>query len=92
MRDHPLGTMVKKVGGMSGPAAGHFYAIRYGNPQGVSGTFTSAQSAAASSKGVQMQATRRKKYGIITLDGEALVAAEDNRGAFLDLVNRRLAA
>lgn len=88
MRDHPLANMIKKEGGFSGLAAGHAYAVRYGNPQGLSGTFTTAQSNAASSKGVQFLATRVKKYGVITLDGEALTAAEDNQGAFLDLVSQ----
>jgi hypothetical protein len=87
-RAHPVMKMMRKVGGMSGPAAGHFYMIRYGNPQAVSGGFTSAQDNISSSSGKQLQATRRKKYGIIRLDGEALCAAEDNRGAFLDLVSQ----
>lgn len=88
MRAHPTMAKMRKEGGMSGPAAGHFYGIRYGNPQGISGTFSSAQTAAASSKGVQMVATRFKKYGIITLDGEALVAAKDREGALLTLVEQ----
>lgn len=88
MRDHPTMSMMSKSGGMSGPATGWFYGIRYGNPQGLSGTFATAQSAASGSKGVQMQAARRKKYGIITLDGESLVAARDRAGALLDLVRQ----
>jgi hypothetical protein len=85
MRDHPLFKMVSKEDGFSGSA--FFYPIRYGNPQGISGTFSSAQSGAASSKGVQLQASRKAKYGVITLNGEAMAACSD-RGAFLDLVTQ----
>jgi hypothetical protein len=62
------------------------YPIRYGNPQGISGLFVNAQTNASSSKGVQLTAQRAKKYGIITLDGEALSAAEGKEGAFENLV------
>ncbi len=85
MRDHPLYKMVSKEAGFTGSA--FFYPIRYGNPQGVSGTFSSAQSAVASSKGVQLQASRKTKYGVITLNGEAMAACAD-KGAFLDLVTQ----
>lgn len=61
------------------------YSVRYGNPQGVSGGFTTGQSSTASSKGVQFAALRFKKYGFISLDGEALEAC-DSKGSFLDLV------
>lgn len=88
MRDHPLTTMIKKEGGMTGLASGYTYAVRYGNPQGISGTFATAQSSASGSSGVQFVAPRRKKFGIITLDGESLMAARDNAGAFLDLVTQ----
>lgn len=85
MRDHPLYKMVSKEAGFTGSA--FFYPIRYGNPQGISGTFSSAQSGAASSKGVQLQASRKTKYGVITLNGEAMAACGD-KGAFLDLVTQ----
>lgn len=86
MRDHPLFKMISKEGGFTGTA--YFYSIRYGNPQGVGGTFSSTQTAAASSKGVQLQASRKPKYGVITMDGEAMAAAEGDKGAFLDLVTQ----
>lgn len=84
MRDHPLFAMINKEGGFNGTA--FFYTVRYGNPQGVSATFSSAQSGAASSKGLQLQASRKTKYGVITLNGEAIAASEGNQGAFYDLV------
>lgn len=85
MRDHPLYKMVAKEAGFTGSA--FFYPIRYGNPQGISGTFSNAQSGAASSKGLQLQASRKTKYGVITLNGEAMAACGD-KGAFLDLVTQ----
>lgn len=85
MRDHPFHRLVKKQGGFGGNTFD--YAVRYGNPQGVSVTFSDAQTDAASSKGVQFSASRFKKYGVITMDGEALAAAQEGpKGAFLDLV------
>jgi hypothetical protein len=85
MRDHPLYSMVSKEDGFTGSA--FFYPIRYGNPQGVSAAFSSAQSGASSSKGLQLQASRKAKYGVITLNGEAMAACSD-KGAFLDLVTQ----
>lgn len=86
MRDHPLFSMVTKKGGFGGSA--FFYGIRYGNPQGISGLFARAQARASGSKGVQLQASRKKKYGVITLDGEAMAAARGDKAAFLDLVTQ----
>ncbi len=84
MRDHPLFNRIKKEGGFTGSA--FFYPIRYGNPQGISAVFATAQAAASSSKGLQLQASRKAKYGVITLDGEAMAAAKGDKGAFMSLV------
>lgn len=84
MRDHPAMRMIAKEGGFNGVA--HFYTVKYGNPAAIGGTFASAQAAAASSKGVQFQVSRKTKYGFITLNGEAIAATEGNQGAFYDLV------
>lgn len=86
MRDHPTLAMCAKEGGFTGKQ--YNYAWRYGNPQGVSGTFADAQSGVAESKGEQPVATRAKKYGVIELDGESMAAAEGDKGAFLDLVTQ----
>ena len=86
MRDHPWFRMLRKEDGFTGSA--FFYPIRYGNPQGVSGTFADAQTGAAESKGLQLQASRKAKYGVITMSGEALLASRDDKGAFLRLVTQ----
>lgn len=85
-RDHPLYSMVDTREGFGGSA--YFYAIRYGNPQGISGSFARAQANAKSSKGVQLQAARKQKYGVITLNGEAMAAASGDKASFLDLVTQ----
>jgi hypothetical protein len=90
MRSHPTLDRMPK----SSKAAGHAgsfkgttfnYSIKYGNSQGVSGTFATAQSNASTTKGVQFAASRFVKYGNIVIDGVSLLASQDD-GAFLDLV------
>lgn len=83
-RDHVLFQKIQTVGGFTGSA--HFYKINYGNPQGISGTFASAQTAASASSGKQLQMSRKAKYGVITLDGEAMASTRSDKGAFHNLV------
>lgn len=83
-REHPLFYNLRKVPKFRGES--FRYSVKYGNPQGVSGTLATAQSGAASSKGIQFEAFRFKKFGIITLDGESIAAAEGDDGALVDLV------
>lgn len=84
MRDHVWWAKLAKEGGFVGDS--FLYPIRYGNPQGISSTFATAQTNAKPSKGVQMRAYRKSQFGVITIDGEALAAAKGNKGAFMDLV------
>lgn len=84
LRDHPTMMAVPKQAGFVGSA--YFYPMKYGNPQGISATFSTAQTNAASSKGLQFQASRKGKFGVITINGEALMAAAGNKGSFLDLI------
>jgi hypothetical protein len=76
--------MMPKEDGFGGDS--FLYAIRYGNPQGVSGTFSRARANAKGSKGKQPRALRTPKFGIVTIDGEAALAAEGNKAAFFNLV------
>jgi len=85
MRDHPTLAMCDKQSGFTGKQ--YNYAWRYGNPQGVSGDFATAQTGSATSKGEQPVAVRKKKYGVIDLDGESMSAC-DTKGSFLDLVTQ----
>lgn len=85
-RDHPYYANIEKPDGFDGEA--HYYAMTYGLPQGVSGTFADAQTAASSSKGKQLRMEAKVKYGVITLGGVALMKARSNDGAFLRLVSQ----
>lgn len=84
MRDHVWWAMIDKEGGFTGDS--FLYPVRYGNPQGVSGTFSRARANAKGSKGKQFRAFRKPKFGIVTIDGEAALASQDNKGAFFNLV------
>ena len=83
MRDHPLVKMISKKGGFTGED--HTYAIKSGNPQGISSDFSTAQSGISGPVGLQLRMYRKKKYGILRHDGESLMACA-NEGAFLKLI------
>jgi hypothetical protein len=84
MREHPLFSQITKNGNFFGESLR--YSVKYGNPQAISGTFATALANAGASKGLQFEAYRKAKYGLITLNGEAIAASEGNRGALVDLV------
>lgn len=84
-RDHPLYASISKEGNFVGSK--HVYALKYQNGQGVSGTFTKAQTNAKAMSGKQLEAARFAKYGVYTLNGEAMAATRNDKGAFMRLVN-----
>lgn len=84
MRDHPFFNMVPKKDVPFG--ANQYYSIKYGNPQGISNTFSTAQTNSENSRGVQLAVGSRQKYGVITLDGVSMAKAEGNKGAMMELV------
>ena len=85
LRDHVWYAMIAKEGGFGGDDFA--YPVRYGNPQGVSGSFPRARANAKSSKGKQFKARRTSKFGVVTIDGEAALAAmEKGGGAFMNLL------
>jgi hypothetical protein len=83
-RKHPFYFKLKKNDGFTGRSFD--YPIAVGNPQGIGANFAAAQAAVNTSQGYQLVATRKKKYGFIQLDGESILAAGDDRGAFVKLV------
>lgn len=83
-RDHPFFYNIRKVNKFRGES--FKYSVKYGNPQGIGATIALAQAGAASSKGLQFEAVRFKKFGLITLDGESLMASDGDDGALVELV------
>ena len=84
LRLHPYLMMITKPGGFTG--SDYRYAVKYGNAASVSGSFTQAQTGAASSKGLQFTALRWSKFGVVNISGEAIRASGDTKGALLDLM------
>lgn len=84
-RDHPFMNMVPKRDKFVGDHQA--YAIHYGDPQGISGTFANALANASSSKGKQPLVYRTTKYGVVTISAEAMRASTSG-GAFVDAVTK----
>jgi hypothetical protein len=83
-RDHPRFKRLRKIAGF--PGANGKYPVQYGHPQGIGGTYAGAKATATGSKGIQFEAGRKTKRGVITLDGESIDAAADKDGGIADLV------
>jgi hypothetical protein len=90
MRMHPILAQIRQ----GSPAPGHAgdfvgssftYPIKFGNPQGVSNSFTHAQAQASATKGIQFAAIATTKYGNVLVDGPSILKCADD-GAFADLV------
>ena len=81
-KNHPWLTLVPKnprFKGKNMPVP-----VIYGRPQGVSATFSTAQSNATASQIAEFLITRKKHYGVATVDNETLLASQGNEYAFLD--------
>lgn len=85
MRKHPLFAALSRQGGFVGRSFD--YAINYGNPQGIGGTLSDASDGNSETSGVQLTTLRRKKYGLFTVEGEAM-AASASPGALVDLLKK----
>lgn len=81
-KDNPLLAMLKKYeqfGGKNLPIP-----IIYGNPQGRSTTFATAQANKTSSKLKDFVLTRVKDYSLASIDNETLEASKGNANAFME--------
>ena len=81
-KNHPFLTLVNKnprFRGKNMPIP-----VIFGRPQGVSATFSTAQSNASASQLAEFLLTRKKHYGVATIDGETLLASQGNEYAFLE--------
>lgn len=81
-QDNPLLAMVPKMedfGGKNLPIP-----IIYGNPQGRSASFSSAQANKTSSQLKDFVLTRAKDYSLASIDNETLEASKGNSNAFME--------
>lgn len=90
-RDHPSYYELPKKQGMQG--SDFRYVVQTGNPQSISGTFTSAQDGANGNSGIiqgsVFAAEPALKYGVLKLDGPSMLrATTEGKGAFFDFVTR----
>ena len=81
-KNHPWLTLVPKNPRFKGKNLP--IPVIYGRPQGVSSTFSTAQSNATASQIAEFLITRKRHYGVATVDGETLLASQGNEYAFLD--------
>jgi hypothetical protein len=81
-QDNPLLAMIPKMesfGGKNLPIP-----ILYGNPQGRSATFATAQSNKTNSQFKDFVLTRAKDYSLASIDNETLEASKGNANAFME--------
>jgi hypothetical protein len=78
---HPLLAILPKNEGFYGKNMP--LVIQYGNPQGVSATFSVAQAATTSSRFEDFLLTRVNEHSVATIDGETLEAMSNDAGAFV---------
>ncbi len=86
LRDHPTFFAIPKEGNLDG--IDFNYSITTGNPQGISSSFSAAQGAAETLRGVQPAAVPMTKYGDLVLDGPSMMRARGGKASFYDLVTR----
>ena len=80
-KDAPFYAMVKKVKDFYGSS--YPLPMRISNPQGASSTFSNAQAQKQPSNYKKFSLTRVKDYSLASIATEAMLAAEDDAGAFL---------
>lgn len=90
-KDNPLLALIPKKSGFTGSAKG--FAVRFGDGQARSATFSSAQSQVqgtangqGNNTGVQFLLTRVKDYQLWQIETEAMMATQDDMGAFLSMM------
>jgi len=81
-QDNPFHALVPKMtmfGGKNLPIP-----IIYGNPQGRSATFSTAQTNKVAGKYTDFVLTRAKDYGLCSIDGETIDASKGDKNAFME--------
>jgi hypothetical protein len=62
--------------------------IFYGNPQGLGGTFSTAQTNASNTKSFKWNIQAGEYFGVVQIGDKVLMASRNNQGAFLE--NKRM--
>lgn len=81
-KEHPLYTMVPKKTNFAGKYRP--IPLAYGVSQGRSSNFANAQSNQTPVQLAEFLLTRKRDYSIATIDNETLLAAGNDKGAFID--------
>lgn len=81
-KNHPFLSLVPKNPRFKGKSMP--IPVIFGRPQGVSANFANAQSNASATQVAEFLLTRKRHYGVATVDGETLLASQGNEYAFLD--------
>lgn len=85
-REHPTLFTITQERGLDG--SDFTYPMITTNPQGIANSVANAQSAAETLQGKQFVTSEKVKYGVITISGLAILKAEGNEAAFINLVTR----
>lgn len=64
--------------------------INYGNPQGVSATFSTAQAMTTSAQFEDFLLTRVNEHSVATIDGDTLESMSNNSGAFVTAMKAQI--
>jgi len=88
LRKRPLFGMLSKFEKFEG--ASLQVVFEYGNPQGGSATFATAQANASQVRVGSLQLTRVNDYHVATIDGEAIEATRGDAGAFLQALKAKI--
>lgn len=80
-RDHPLLAMMPKYEKWGGDVLP--VPIKFGNPQGRSATFATAQANKGNSRTTKFNLTRVKDYSLASIDNETIKATQGNSDAFM---------
>lgn len=80
-QDHPLLAMIPKSEEFYG--ANMVLAVRYADTQGRAATFSTAQANKGSHAGVKFTITRVSDYQLVSLTTEAILAAQNDKGALI---------
>lgn len=79
--DHPFLMRLPKATNFTGDSL--YLAVRYGDGQGRSVSFSAAQAAASAPKHARFNLTRSKNYQVYRIEGEAIEAARSDEGSLV---------